>query len=76
VNTRLELDVSYGALLRLPSVGRILLGMQIARIGQSRIPDRLCVRGRRCCTFNWNRPPCCRCHELRRCNFSNLAGPL
>ena len=37
MNTRLELDVSYGALLRLPSVGRILLGMQIARIGQSMV---------------------------------------
>src|SRR5213593_273130 len=32
-----EGDRSYRALLRLPSVGRILLGMQIARIGQSMV---------------------------------------
>src|SRR5437588_6903779 len=31
----LEPDRSYRALLKLPSVGRILLGMQVARIGQS-----------------------------------------
>ena len=30
-------DRSYRALLRLPSVGRILLGMQIARVGQSMV---------------------------------------
>jgi MFS family permease len=33
----LAVDRSYRALLRLPSVGRILLGMQIARIGQSMV---------------------------------------
>jgi len=37
VHTRLEHDHSYGALLKLPSVGRILLGMQIARVGQSMV---------------------------------------
>jgi predicted MFS family arabinose efflux permease len=31
------MDRSYRALLRLPSVGRLLLGMQIARIGQSMV---------------------------------------
>src|SRR5215469_17662560 len=30
-----EQDRSYRALLKLPSVGRLLFGMQIARIGQS-----------------------------------------
>src|SRR2546427_12445558 len=37
MRTRLEPDRSYRALLKLPAVGRILLGMQIARIGQSMI---------------------------------------
>ena len=37
MRTRLEPDRSYRALLKLPAVGRILLGMQIARIGQSMV---------------------------------------
>jgi len=37
VHSGLEHDHSYGALLKLPSVGRILLGMQIARVGQSMV---------------------------------------
>ena len=37
MQSRLENDHSYSALLKLPSVGRILLGMQIARVGQSMV---------------------------------------
>src|SRR2546425_4504170 len=37
MRTRLEPDRSYRVLLKLPAVGRILLGMQIARIGQSMV---------------------------------------
>ena len=37
MHSGLEHDHSYGALLKLPSVGRILLGMQIARVGQSMV---------------------------------------
>jgi MFS family permease len=33
----LELDRSYRALLRIPSIGRLLIGMQAARIGQSMV---------------------------------------
>jgi len=37
MKTSPDFDRSYRALLELPSVGRILLGMQIARIGQSMV---------------------------------------
>ena len=33
----MQIDRSYRALLKLPSVARLLLGMQIARIGQSMV---------------------------------------
>ncbi|HYU51280.1 MAG TPA: hypothetical protein VEO91_15260, partial [Candidatus Limnocylindria bacterium] len=35
--TEAQLDRSYRALLAVPSLGRLLLGMQISRIGQSMV---------------------------------------